>query len=93
MTDEKTLQVVRKVVEEQLAPVRIIDVTVDEDFDQSGDRILRVAIVVERGDNKLDPVKVMGLARHLREPLERIEEDRFPVFTFLRPGETNGAVA
>jgi len=90
---EKTLGVVRAVVEEQLAPAKVIDVIVDEDLDSTGKSILRIEVVFEVEEGKLDPAKVVGLARHLREPLEALKEDRFPVFTFVKPEELDGAAA
>ena len=94
MTDiSKTVEVVRDVVEKQLAPATVLDVNIEEDFDHMGDPILRITVTFEVEGDKLIPEKVISLARHLREPLERIKEDRFPVFTFLKPGEMDGAAA
>lgn len=90
---EQLVDVIRSVVSEQLAPAIIVDVSVDEDTDHDGDEILRVRVVFKVDDKKLDPQKVMGLVRHLREPLEKIKEERFPLFTFVKPDEVTGAAA
>lgn len=90
---DKSIRVIRDVVEHQLAPARIVSVSVSEDDDFDGDPILRIDVVFEIEGDQLDPQKVMGLARHLREPLERLEEDRFPVFSFFKPDEVDGAAA
>lgn len=80
-------------MERQLAPAHINNVSVTEDVDYDGDGILRVEVVFQVDGDKLDPEKVMGLVRHLREPLERLHEERFPVFTFMTPDDLNGAAA
>lgn len=86
-------EVIKKVVEKQLAPARIVDVSVEEGFDHDGDRILRVVVVFEAEDDRLDPKKVLGLVRHLRKPFQELDEDRFPLFSFMIPSEVNGAAA
>ena len=84
---ERIFEIVKSVVEQQLAPAHVVDVTVREDVDHEGDEILKVEIVFEIEGDRLDPEHVLGLARHLREPLGKIQEERFPVFTFMKPGE------
>ena len=70
------LKVTKEVAESQLAPVPIVDLSVVEGSDRDGEQFLRIAVVFEV--KKLDPVKVVGLQRHLRKPLESLQEDRFP---------------
>lgn len=84
---------VRQVVEKQLAPARVLDVTANEDLDHDGDLILRIEIVFETEGARLEPKKVLGLARHLREPLAAAGEKGFPVFRFLTPEERQDAAA
>ncbi len=92
MSDQLT-KVVTSVVEEQLAPVRIVSVSVEEDIDHDGDPVLRVSVVFESEDEDLDPDRVLGLVRHLREPLKELQEARFPIFSFMTPDEVDGAAA
>lgn len=90
---ERLSETIKEIVIEQLAPVQVVDLVVREDVDHDGDEILRVEVVVEVDGDRLDPERVMGLVRHLREPLQMVHEERFPVFTFVKPGELDGAAA
>ena len=90
---QKLTDIVREVVTKQLSPARIVSISIKEDLDHDGDQILRVEVVFEVEGDRLNPEKVTGLVRHLREPLQKIHENRFPVFTFLKPTELDGAAA
>ena len=90
---DRIFETIKRIVKLQLAPARVIEVLVKEDIDFEGEEILRVEVTFEVEGDRLDPEKVVGLARHLREPLEELHEDRFPVFTFMKPGELDGAAA
>ena len=87
-----TIETIREVVEAQLAPAQIIDLSVREDVDADGEDVLRVDVVFQI-DGKLDPEKVLGLVRHLREPFDKLHENRFPIFSFMKPEDMNGAAA
>ncbi|QBY02010.1 hypothetical protein E2K80_15790 [Rhodophyticola sp. CCM32] len=86
-------EVIRRVVAEQLDPARIVDVTVSDDVDHDDEPILRVEVIFEVEGDRLDPKKVMGLVRHLREPLQALHEKRFPMISFLTLDEFSGAAA
>ena len=90
---DKLTNVVREVVERQLAPATILSVSVDDDIDHDGDPVLRVVVVFESEGSDLDPNRVLGLVRHLREPLKELQELRFPIFSFMTSGEIDGAAA
>lgn len=87
------INAVTKIVREQLAPATVTDVDIQEDLDHDGDEILRITIVFEVEGDRLESKKVLGLARHLREPLKKYGEQGFPVFSFLTPEEKSGAAA
>lgn len=93
MLKDSLINVVTKIVRKQLAPAKVIDVNVLEDWDHDGDAILRITIVFEVEGDRLESKKVLGLARHLREPLEKYGEQGFPVFSFMTPEENAGAAA
>ena len=84
---------VRNVVSHQLAPAKIIDVELTEDVDHDGDPILRVRVIFEAKDDSLGAKNVLGLARHLREPLELLGETASPVFSFMTSKEFAGEAA
>lgn len=90
---EDLKDVIRKTVEAELAPARILDVRLHEDVDHDGDPIPRISVVFEAKDDRLNPRSMVGLARHLREPLERLQVDAFPVFRFLTARDAAGEAA
>ena len=83
--------VVKRVVQEQLAPAQIVELTVEEAEDADGDPILRIKVVYEVAEDRLDPEKVLGLVRHLRPPLDKLGTDRFPVLSFITSKEASDA--
>ena len=84
---------IKRVVEQELAPAKLVSVELSEDVDHDGDPILRVDIVFEIEGDRLEPSKVRGLARHLREPLEALHEERFPVLSFKTKAEHSAEAA
>ncbi len=93
MPQNDLLSAVSDVISQQLAPARVERVSVENDEDHDGDPILRITVVFSVEGGRLDSKKVLGLARHLREPLKRFREEAFPVFTFMTPEESSGAAA
>lgn len=94
MTDLDTLQrVMRPIVEEQLAPARVVELRIEEGEGFDGEAILRVVVVIEMEQDVSLGSRALGLLRHLREPMAEVNEDRFPVFSFMKPGELDGAAA
>jgi hypothetical protein len=91
--DQKLLDAIKAVVEKELEPARIERVDVDHEIDHDGDPILRIQIVFEIEGDRLNPKSVRGLGRHLREPLEKLRVDDFPVFSFATLKEFQSAAA
>ncbi len=84
---DRIKRAVRSVIEDRLPDVDIVSVNVEPDFDEEGDRILRIMVVLESGDRTLDPAKSSGLIRHLRPELANLGEDSFPVISFVSQSE------
>lgn len=84
---DNILNEIRAVVEDQLSPAAVHDIHLERDVDHDGDPILRVTIVVEVPDQGLDPARVRGLIRHLREPLGDFSDVGFPVISLRTPKE------
>ena len=80
-------EIVKPVLEAQLAPARIVNLFVTEDEDADGDPILNITVVFEAENDRLDPNRVLGLIRHLREPLNESGSDRFPILSFMTSEE------
>ncbi|MCY3878471.1 MAG: hypothetical protein OXF74_04735 [Rhodobacteraceae bacterium] len=86
-------KVVKQVVQKQFAPAKIVDLTVKEAEDSDGDPILRIKVIYKAKDDRLDPERVLGLIRHLREPLIKLGSDRFPIVSFMTSEEAADAAA
>lgn len=93
ITQQELSDVIREVVAAQLNPARVERIDVEHDVDHDGDPILRIKIVFEVEGDRLQPKAVRGLARHLREPLERLAIESFPTFSFATVDEDDAAAA
>ena len=91
MPELNYLKVITPVLKKQLAPARVLDVRVDEGFDADGDPILRIQVVYEAEQDRLDPHKVVSLIRHLRGPLNKEGSEHFPVLSFMTEEEAHAA--
>ncbi|MYK31346.1 MAG: hypothetical protein F4051_06360 [Boseongicola sp. SB0670_bin_30] len=92
------IELVKQVVETQLSPALVHNLSVKEDVDADGDPIFRIVVVFEAEKDRLDPDRVVGLARHLRNHLVESEDDwdesvleRFPIFSFMTAEEADAA--
>ena len=84
--------ILKKVIQEQLSPARIVDVHSEEAEDHDGDPIMRIRVVYEAEKNRLDPKKIASLVRQLREPLNSLPSvERFPILSFMIPEEVEDA--
>ena len=85
--------VVARVVQEQLAPAQTIDLTAEEAEHADGEPVLRIAVIFEADEDRLDPERVLGSNRHLRAPLGKLGSNRFPVFSFMTSEEAADSAA
>ncbi|MDT8276687.1 hypothetical protein [Roseomonas mucosa] len=58
-------------------------VVVESEEDIDGDAILRVSIVLDEKNEKLDPRKMLALVRHIRASLTEVNESRFPLVSYF----------
>ena len=86
-------QMIRNIASHQLAPAQIVDVRVEEDVDHDGDPILRITIIYDAAEENLDARRALGMARHLREPFEKRNIERFPVLRYLSKEDAAGEAA
>ncbi len=82
-------KIVKQVIQKQLAPAEIVNLTVEKAKDADGDPILRIEVVFKAAGDRLDPEKVLGLGRYLRRKLldHKSSADHFPVFSFMASEE------
>ncbi len=75
----------KKRVQKELAPVKIIDLTSEEIEDFDDDPTLHIRVVYESENNRLDPDKVADLIGHLRRVIDEKTNgaERFPILTFM----------
>ena len=68
---------------------RIVKLHSEEAEDHDGDPILRIWVVYEAVDNRLDPNKVAAVVGPLRAHIKQITNglDRFPILSFRIPEE------
>lgn len=94
MTDLNELaKIMRPIVERQIDPARVVDMRIEEAEGSEGEAILKVTVIIEMSERTSLGKRTLGLLRHLREPMADAKEERFPVFTFMTPGELDGAAA
>lgn len=72
--------------------VRIVELHSEEAEDQDGDPIMRIWVVYEAEDNRLDrldPDKVAAVVGPLRNRIRQLTNglDRFPILSFMVPEE------
>ena len=84
---------VRHVIEERLAPTRIVDVETEDDVDHDGDEIVRVRIVFAANSGRPKAENVVGLTGLVREPLLESDINRFPILTFVSSEERDSATS
>lgn len=91
-TSDEIRAVIKQVVVDQLAPAQVVGLTVTEAEDSDGDPIFNIVVVFKAEDDRLDPERVLGLTRHLREPLHGLgQENRFPIWSFMTQEEADAA--
>ncbi len=83
-------EALKKILEDEFGTeTRIVELHSEEAEDQDGDPILRIWVVYEAKDNRLDPDKVAAVVGPLRTQIKQITNglDRFPILSFMIPEE------
>jgi hypothetical protein len=84
---------VADMVRSRLGDVNVVDVKVEEEITFEDDTILRVYVIYQNKENRLDAEKVSGFLRWLRPALRDHGERRFPVMSFISKNEVKGDLA
>lgn len=63
--------------------IKIVDVVVKSDRDRDGDDIVRIEVVFTGELKTSDAKKVAGATRQIRPALKEIDEDLYPVLSFV----------
>lgn len=83
MSKEKAvITAVENVLKQQFKNVQIVHIEVREASDFEDEDAFYVTVVF-KSDGPLDSKATTGLVRHLRPKLHEIQEDRFPIISFV----------
>jgi hypothetical protein len=93
MLSQGILSTIDAVLRARLQGIGYERADVKEATDHDGDPILRITIYYKRVGDVVDPSPTFSLARHLREALIPIGENRFPHFTHRFPDDQELKVA
>jgi hypothetical protein len=88
---EKIRDIVRKFVVDELAPVEILDVHIEESVDRGGEEYLRVGVLYDGVSKDLDTRKTVSMIRLLRPILlDQAGETAFPVISYISSSDLGG---
>ncbi len=82
---------VRAVIRHALGSEAVHKVMIARDRDSSDEGVLTIRIVLRSG--RVDPKVASGLARHIRDRLRLLSEERFPLVSFLSMADAKGLKA
>lgn len=81
----------KEFVQQQLAPAEILQLKTEEVEDIDGNPILRIWVVYNNENNRIDPKKAVGLPRLLRQSFADLCATHYPLFSFIIPEEADFA--
>lgn len=89
MTNERKIEnIVRDVIQERFGDVRITDISAKPGFDEDGDQIWYVRVVLENADiRRIDSRKASGIVRHLLPKMAEVDDHGFPILSFVAKSE------
>ena len=87
--NEDLKEILQKEFKELGSGVKIRELHSVETEDQDGDPIMRIWVLYEAEDNRLDPDKVVAVIGPLRKHIQQVSDglDRFPILSFRIPEE------
>lgn len=93
MLREKVVAKINEVLHRQLDAIGFVSAYIEEDEDHDGEPILRIAIHYAKVGAEVDPTPTFSLARHIKDAIRPLGEDRFPHFRHLFPDDQDLKVA
>lgn len=92
MSDEDTLTAIAlELARQELEPIPISWVSIDEDEDVGETSFLRVIVVYNEPGRRPPAEITSSFTRMLRKRFEQVDESRFPVVTFVPEADANKA--
>ena len=83
MDNFKLKAIVRTLLTERFPEANVSDVIIQPDMDGDGDKILRITVVLASRPELLDRDNLVGFVRHLRPRLATVNENDFPLVSFV----------
>ena len=77
----------KRILQDELKPAKIVRLKSVSALDHDGDPIIRIRVVYEADNNRLDPNKTLALSRILSNKLRETFAKTYPVFYFLTKEE------
>jgi hypothetical protein len=87
MREQQLETLIGKVLGDRFPDAKISEVVVRSDIDGDGDRVLRVAVVVDGASEHLNRDALVGFVRHLRSRLDVERREEFPLLSFISRNE------
>ncbi|PSJ59981.1 hypothetical protein [Kumtagia ephedrae] len=87
ISDSRLKSEIEKVVREQVHSGKVTDVAVKSGTGSDGDEIIRVHVVYESKSSIIDAQETVNVMRNVRGRLEKMGDDRFPVFYYVATSE------
>ena len=91
--DQSVARAIEGVVRQRFDGITIEKVEVREDEDHEGDEALFVKVVFDANVDDLDPARMVGITRALRDRLFEMDEMRFPYTSFISVKDYEDLVA
>jgi hypothetical protein len=92
MHDPETVKkAVVDAISRTFSAVTIVEVKISEDSGPEGEDVLRIDVIYEGDDTKINPRAVSGMIRTLRPVLDKAEESAFPLISLISKADWRGA--
>lgn len=86
--DRKEIKdIIKDTLEERFPEIQIEKISVRHDFDDDGNNILNIIIVLSGKKVELDRERLVGLVRHLKTNLTQQAVNGFPLLSFVKSNE------
>ena len=85
MIEPRVSEAILTVLREQLADIGFDGAEINEALDHYGDPILKIVIHYKKVGAEVDPSPTFSLARHIKDAIRPLGEERFPHFQHRFP--------
>jgi hypothetical protein len=93
MITKEVRAAINRVLRQRLKEIGFVSAEILEKEDYAGDPILQIVIHYKKVGAEVDPSPTFSLARHIKDAIRPLGEERFPHFTHLFPEDQELKVA